>query len=750
MLNFLQRIFAQPSRVLTCASLAVALSACGGGGGSPGKVPGQPDIGVTPATIVLSTSADTMTGSGADGTEVVLTATVKDAGNNAMAGVTVAFQASSGTVSNTVRITDATGTVTEKLSTKGDPSGRDITLTASAGTKVSNSKVVKVIPFVPVTPKLLLTASSGNLASGGAAGTEVKISALVIDSKNVVVPNAIVNFTTDSGALDFSQRLTNSLGVATVNLGTGTDPTTRTITVTASVIGTPDATVKVNVMGTKITINSSPTVNVGAVSDMTVVLTDSLNNPLANKPITFSLGDPTKNLLKTKAGGGSPAMTDSGGKLILSFTAQTAGSAAINVSAMGETASASIIVVSSNFSVAAVSSLGAPVSQVFTTDCTKVAISNFVGATPQGGTVSLSTSRGTMYSDSGCTVPLLTGVPLTAGLGTAYVKASSPGVATLSATSSATLSTVQNTVEFVVPLTATSVISLQGTPSTVGVNAAGSTTQQVVLRAVVSDKATQGNPVKNAKVAFTIVNDSSGGSLSQPSEVLTGSDGSASISYIAGTTTTSLDGVQIRASVQSPINFATKDTFLTVAQQSLFISAGTGNTILIPNDTTYQVDYAVFVTDAAGNAVRDVTITGAVRPRNYRKGIMELKSADGPWIPNVYISCPNEDLDSDGVLSAGEDTNGNGRLDPVIPMNISSSGKTDATGTAKISMLYPKDRAYWIDIDFTIRGAVTGTEARYVGYTVLVGAIADFKDPRVPPPGAVSPYGTGDKCTDTL
>jgi hypothetical protein len=461
--------------------------------------------------------------------------------------------------------------------------------------------------------------------------------------------------------------------------------------------------------------------------------------------MTFSS---TLNTLTTKSGGASPASSVSAGKLVLSYNATKAGSDTVTVRALGESATATISAVASNFSVAVVDVNGVVRTSANTGDCNIVEINNFVGSVAQGGTVSVSSSRGTVYSDTGCLVPVTAPVGLTVGKAKVYLKANSPGVATLTATSSATSSTVQGTVEFVAPLTSGSVISLQATPAVVGANAVGNSSQQVVLRAVVTDQASQGNPVKNAKVAFSIVSDSSGGSLSQPSEVLTGSDGSATVSYIAGTTTTAVDGVVIQARVVSPLSAANATAKLTVAQRSLFISAGTGNTILSPTTSTYQVDYVVFVTDAAGNAVPDVSVTGAVRPRNYYKGVMQLASATGPWVAAYSKSCTNEDADSDGVLGPNEDTNHNGRLDPVIPMNITSSGKTDRTGTATISLVYPKDRGYWLDVDFTIRGAVSGSEASYVGYTVLPGLAEDYNTATKAPPGAVSPYGKSSICED--
>jgi protocatechuate 3,4-dioxygenase beta subunit len=735
----------QIGRLAAGGLLAAALAACGGGGGSPGAVPGGADAGKTPASVSLVASSSTIAASGADGTEVTLTAIVKDANNSALAGVTVSFKADSGTISNTVRVSDANGMVVEKLSVKGDPTPRDITITASAGSATSPAKKVTVIG-ASSTPKLLLTSSSGTLPSSGAPGTAVQIRALVLDSNNVVVPDAPVNFSTDSGALSAAQIRTDKVGVAIVTLDTGTDPSTRAITVSATVAGTPASTVKVNVAGTKLTINAVGTVNAGATSDLTVVVVDSAGTPLANRTVTFSA---LFNTLVSKSGGTSSALTDSAGKVTLSYTAKTAANDVVTVRALGETAVAPIVVSTSNFTIAVVDDSGATRAIADTDFCNRVKISNFVGATAQDGTVSVSSSRGSIYTDASCQVPFNAPINLVAGAAQVYVKANSPGFATLTANSSATGSTVQTSVEFVAPLTSGAVLSLQATPAVVGANAPGSTSEQVTLRAVVTDKASQGNPVKNAKVSFSIVSDSSGGTLSQPSEVMTGSDGSATVSYVAGTTATATDGVVIQARVISPVSAATNTTRLTVAQKSLFISAGTGNSILSPTSNTYQVDYVVFVTDSAGNAVRDVAITGSVRPRNYRKGIMVLPAPDkGPWMPQVSATCLNEDLDSDGVLGIGEDKNGNGRLDPVIPMNITSSGKTAANGTATISMIYPKDRAYWLDVDFTIRGAVAGSEARYVGYTVLPGAASDYASPTASPPGSESPYGISGVCTD--
>ncbi len=303
--------------------------------------------------------------------------------------------------------------------------------------------------------------------------------------------------------------------------------------------------------------------------------------------------------------------------------------------------------------------------------------------------------------------------------------------------------------EFVSPLVSTAIISVQTSPAVIGANATGSTTEQSVLRAVVLDKPTLGNPVKNARVAFSIISDPSGGTLSQPSEVLTAADGSASVTYIAGTTTTATDGVVIEARVVSTVSTATSTTKLTVGKRSLFITAGTGNKIETPSSSTYRVDYTVFVVDAAGNPVNDALVTASLRPRNYYKGSRVFVGAS--WGTPDNIKCPNEDRDNNGVLGAGEDTgvygNNNGRLDPGTPVNITSNVRTGVNGTAVVSITYPRDRAYWLDADFTIRGQVIGSEASYVGYTILPGFADDFNNKGVAPPGIDSPYGKAQSCT---
>jgi len=725
---------------LILMSFGILLAACGGGGGDPTlDKPGDTKSEV--ASVALVASAATIVASGADGTEVTLSVIVKNASNNAMSGQTVAFTASSGTISNTTRVTDANGMVTEKLNVKGDATLRDITITANSGGIASAPVVVKVVPVTSSIATLLLTSSSGNLASSG--GTAVNVIAFVKDVNNAVVPNANVTFTADSGALGATVVTTNAQGQASVSLNTGGDASLRTIKVRASA-GAQTASTDISVSGTKLAINAFSSINLNTSTDMVVKLVDSSGNALAGKPVTFSA---QVNPLTVKGGGASPALTDNNGQLVLSYSARSGVSDTVTIKAQGDSAVLPVTINAANFTINAVTGANVALTSLATNTCYAVSVHSDVAGTPQAGNVRFSTSRGTIYQDSNCVRPLLAPLPLVGGDAIAYVQAAGAGVTSLSARNEATGVSVQADVEFIAPLTSQANISLQADPAVIGANTTGSTTARSTLRAVVRDGTAQNNLVKNAQVSFTIKSDASSGSLSSPSVVTTDGDGVATVSYIAGQGSTGVDGVTVQAQLQGVSSNSTTAK-LTVTKKSLFISAGSGNALDGADISTYRKIYTVFVTDAAGNPVPDVIITAAAWPRYYYKGNLQFSITATSWILAQSLQCRNEDQDRDGMLDLGEDVNGNGHLDPGIPLNLSTGGKTDSSGTTTVTLTYPRDRANWLDVELTIRGNSSGTEATYVGYTLLPGLSSDFNRQDVSPPGVISPYGQANSCSN--
>ena len=721
--------------------LSTVLAACGGGGGDPTLgTPGGANNGV--ASISLVASATTIVASGADGTEVTLTAIVKNASNNALSGQTVAFTASSGTISNTTRVTDANGTVVEKLSVKGDATLRDITIQASSGGITSTPVVVKVVPVTSGIATLLLTSSGGTLASSG--GTAVNVIAFVKDANNAIVPNASVTFSADSGALGATVVSTNAQGQATVSLNTGGDASLRTIKVSASA-GAQTASTDISVSGTKLAVNAFSSINLKTSTDMVVKLVDSSGNALVGKPVAFSA---QVNPLTVKGGGASPALTDNNGQLVLSYNAQSGTSDTITIKAQGDSLVMPVAINAANFTINAVSGANVALTTLATQTCYAISVHSDVAGTPQTGNVRFSTSRGAIYQDAGCATPLLAPLALVGGNAVAYVQAAGAGRTSLTARNESTGVSVQADVEFVAQLTPQASITLQADPAVIGANTAGSTSQRSSLRAIVRDGTAENNLVKNAQVGFTIQSDASGGSLSSPSVVMTDSDGMATVSYIAGQASTGVDGVVVQAQLQG-VSTSSVTAKLTVTKKSLFISAGSGNVLDGTDSSTYRKTYTVFVTDAAGNPVPDVIITAAAWPKAYYKGFLQFSTTATSWVVAQQLECKNEDQNRNGMLDANEDENKNGFLDPGIPLNLSTGGKTDSSGTTTVTLTYPRDRANWLNVELTIRGNSSGTEATYVGYTLLPGLFSDFNRLDVSPPGMYSPYGQANVCSDS-
>jgi hypothetical protein len=206
--------------------------------------------------------------------------------------------------------------------------------------------------------------------------------------------------------------------------------------------------------------------------------------------------------------------------------------------------------------------------------------------------------------------------------------------------------------------------------------------------------------------------------------------------------------VEIQAAVASTAISGT--TFLTVNGKALFITIGFGNTISNLDETTYTKLFSVYVTDANGVSVGNQVVNLSVIPTVYYKGTLFycVSCATKAWAVFSSTMCPNEDLNLDGILNAGEDTNGNGLLTPGnIVVAAPGSVTTDASGRATFSLQYGEQFAPWATVAITARATVAGTESRQSILFDLVGLASDFTA-ETPPAGAVSPFGSASLCTD--
>lgn len=582
-----------------------------------------------------------------------------------------------------------------------------------------------------------LLVSSPQLGSGNTTG--VTVTAIVKDGGNLVTEGVPVVFSASSGAMTVTQGTTDASGLATATLTPGSDYTNRTITVSATT-GSVSRSTTVSVTGTSIAIGGETTIVQNDSTVLTATLTDSEGGAISG--VAMTIGSSLGNTLSAAS-----LTTDSQGKVSVTVTGTTAGNDTITFQAAGVTATHALAVSGDQFQI---SSPAANVDVALNTAQPIVANWKISGVAQVGQTINFSATRGTLSAT--------TAVTDSAGDATVNISSTNAGPSTVTAWVTSGPSATKP-INFVATVPAT--INLQTDKSSIGPNDPGQTNEQATLTATVRDA--NNNLVKGKTVRFSITQDISGGTLTSATAV-TDSLGKASTTYISSSATTAKDGVVIQALVDGT---AIQDTVsLTVAQSSLFISLGTGNEILVPNETTYQLPYSVVLTDANGNAVAGKDVNISVEALAYRKGYWgwtgtvwslsggptaggELTLASSPFY------CANEDGSLpggiiNGVLDAGEDFNGNGILDPG---NVTSTPVTVTTGTdgsVQFSITYAQQYAQWVKVKLTASRLVAGTESLATSTFWLPIAGSDIASETSAPPGQISPFGTSTTCSDTL
>jgi hypothetical protein len=349
-----------------------------------------------------------------------------------------------------------------------------------------------------------------------------------------------------------------------------------------------------------------------------------------------------------------------------------------------------------------------------------------------------------------------------AAVGSYTVLASIAGVTDSRNISVQPTSTVPNVVGAIVGA------SVSATPSVLAVNVAGSTNNQSVIRAVFTG--TGNLPLPNVRARFDLGGDvnSVGGTFSAgggaaTDKLYSDANGVVTTSYISGARSGPTNGVTVRlcygTSDSDPglLNCTNAQTVsLTVVAEPLGVTIGT-NALIIPTTLTYIKQYVVTVVDSAGNPKADVTLAASVDLPQYRKGLYDVGTKS--WFKVIDVGCKNEDTNRNGVLEAGEDSNGDGQLWPRKPdvtvVLLDASGKqvtsttTAANGTAILQIEYAQDHASWVDALITVAASgVAGSEGRANYLVSPVPVLADaVNNVAVPPAFQVSPYGFATACT---
>jgi len=583
---------------------------------------------------------------------------------------------------------------------------------------------------------LTLLSDTNDLDSAGSSAAT--ITAIVKDLGNRALANQNVDFTTDDpgATLQISNARTDASGKAVAMLSTS-DPQARTITVRATVQGSSVQAVRtIQVAGTAITINGPQTIAFNVASTYTVALRDSASKPVQNVPVT--LASASGNTITT-----SPALTNSLGQATFSVTASTGGTDTLTASALGVTATRVIAVSGTQLEFIGPADDGAEL-QVGAAHQVRVRLRSN-GAAVVGEQIDFSTTRGTLSASSAVTDAN--------GEAAVNVSANTAGYASVIATEPGN-ATATRAVEFVAVTPAK--LSLQASPSVVGVNLSPSGTNSSQLTAVVRDA--DDNPVKNVRVNFSSIADPSSGRI-EPGFAMTDSSGAATSSFIPGPNSTGPDQVILRAELHNPLGVAPATTMLTAARQELSVVIGTGNTIEEPDATTYRMPWTALVTDSSGAPVSNANVTVQLEPLGFRTG--EWVSGGGGssgWAQQVYATCASEDVNRNGLLDNGEDIlipdiGTVNRLDPgqVAAAVVTSTGKvTDEFGEAKIIINYPQGYGAWVAYRLRVSiNAPAGTEGSAVADFWLPVLAADIQNSDITPPGDQSPlgpFGTGIGC----
>jgi hypothetical protein len=582
--------------------------------------------------------------------------------------------------------------------------------------------------------------------------------AYVRDGNNNFVANVPVIFSADTGGVSVTQATTDTNGVAKAAISTLGNKTNRTITVTA-LADKIKATATVDVAGTTIAVQGPTSLTTGQQGSYSVALNDSAAKGIAGATVTVSAtGGVTA--------GSTSFVTDNQGRGTVTLTGGTSGTGTLTVSGMGQTATASVQVSGNALSFTSPSAnTNVPLGQT-----QSITVNYLVnGAAPNpAATISLATTRGQLSVSSVTTDG--------SGNATFTITSANAGGAIVTATVGAAAS-ASLPLQFISQTPAH--IDVQPSLFTLAPNTPPKTDQQSTISAVVRDSAN--NLVTGALVTFNVT-DVSGGYLTV-SSATTDLQGRAQTVYVAGSATSAANGVHVTGNVlnSSGAIVDSKTVDLTVAKRQVFISIGTGNGIVANSSKTqYQKDYIVQVTDSNGAGVSGVALSMSVLSNFYFKGYRIKGTTDWTDCYTVPIDqctnmaglgatvfphtdsahndlwgCQDEDTlvaatAHNGILDPGEDLNGNGKLDAgnialVSPATIT----TDANGFATVSVFYPEEYAYWVQVTLQAQTQVQGTAFFAQSTFMLPGLDTDFQIANTPP-GPTSPFGIGNSCTDTL
>lgn len=720
------------------------LTACGGGGSlerDDSDDGGSSDTAYTVTLSLVDQSGETSTELSSDN-PLTIQATVTQNGQ-AVSGQLVSFSlsieglATFGNDAGTA-LTNSQGVASIGLIV-GENSGSalitaslDSGETATVGFTSSGTTAAVAQPT-----SLELFASQAQLASSGS--DEIELQAIVKNAQNILLSGVTVSFSANANAaIAETQPVTDDNGIAVVLLRTGGDYENRTITVTASVSATTDLTqtLDIDVVGTEIDINGANSVIIDDTAALTINLEDSDNNGISGETITLIVEDENDNDVTATTLDDAAPTTSNAGRATVDFTATASGTYTIIASALSAITTYEISVQQDQFYFVDPPDVDDVNDDIPLNTPTTLTIQWLRESSPfSGGAVSFSASRGTITVADTTTN--------SNGQATFTIESDNAGTASISAVGTdGTGAQVSTQIEIAFIAEDAATIIVDATPDSIGPDGQSSTISAVVLDAL-------GNRVRNKLVNFS-VSDVSNGNLTD-AQSRTDKRGIATTVYESNAVST-YQSVQITAYVNDTPT-VTDTTAITVGDRPFDISLGTGNLIEAPQQSTYQKEFAVFVTDADANPVESASLTFSATPVSitdgnaYYKGEWEWNAEASIYVAVVTATCPNEDANGNGILDEGEDDNGDGELTPGNVASLDADATTDENGQALVYLNYPKQYGPWVQLSITARGESSGSESVESMNYILGVSTEDRQTNGAAPPS--SPWGTGTSCFDT-
>lgn len=572
---------------------------------------------------------------------------------------------------------------------------------------------------------LQIAASTSSIPSDNSASTTITVTAL--DASNAALSGIVVSLSTDTGIVSSPSVTTGSDGTVSFTFRSGTSSLanrTATITATAGV----SVQIPIQISGSTLSVFSTSGTSVpnDGTSPITVtfIAQNAVGTGLADVAYTVTWATNTGGQLTITPTSG---VTDAQGKFAISVAgaAASVGTATVTATAAGSTASQTITVsaVAGTFGISQTSnSTGPVVTANPSTVPMKIGENLTVTVSaPSSGNVRFTTSMGT-WSGTGTTTET---VAVGGGVASAILQQTTAGVANVQVDDPINTSLVDTLTVGVTALTPSS-ITLTATPSVVA-KSVGTTTGASTLIAKVVDGT--GQPVGNAPVAFSMTNTTGGGESISPVVAYTASVaggglglGEARATFTSGSLSSSMDGVQIRASVlgyatvkteanlPTPLNATTSgnDAAVVIGGTAGSIAFGIATEIVILNSTTYQLPMSVLVADSNGNAVANTVVNLSAWPYAWSTGTQVLCAPDTDTATTGTFL--NEDTDGNLNLGSAEDgvreyaAGGtilggftDGSLTPINSAagSLPSSVTTDVNGVANFNLTYLKTSAIW-------------------------------------------------------